>query len=403
MKLKLKKTRIIMALSLLSISSIANAQWAVVNVNDSYFYEGYFGKLGNFTTSMASMINSLKAAMDENTTVLDITRRQMAQDSRDRDSRNRAAMGQANIAQKIMTMVPTLEACAVASKRSGTNAGVTASGAGALSKNNTFTEAKKLNSEVDKLALLVQSKKELGTCSADDVISGNGLCTTVGNYGGSSRIAPSDLTYLSIKGNTNTADKINKEQQEYANFTLDEKGYEVAMQYIANSVLYAAPTALTEEQLKKPENKSYIPAYNAAMVKLYAVQQAYSDIVASRMPLPLNPDSIAKANWDKNKAVYQNVMNMKAPEKPSFIEYINFTAMLDFIGTSTQNVPTDEIGYLREINEKLKLNNMVAVRQLAQQENTNILLGQLLAQSVTPVDTREIKNQYDSLSREDRQ
>ena len=32
--------------------------------------------------------------------------------------------------------------------------------------------------------------------------------------------------------------------------------------------------------------------------------------------------------------------------------------MLDFIGTSTKNVPTNELGYLREINEKLKLNNI---------------------------------------------
>lgn len=398
MKMKLNKTKIIVALSLLSMSSMAQAQWAVVNVNDTYF----FGPGGIFTQSVASMVNSLKAAMDENTAVLDVTRRQMAQDSKDRDSRNRAAMGQANIAQQVMKMVPTLEACAAASKRSGTNAGVTASGAGALTKKNPFIEAKSLHSEADKLALLVKDKKELGTCSQDDVLSGNGMCSTIGNYGGSNRIAPSDLTYLAIKGNTNNADKFNKEQQEYANFTIDQNGYDVAMQYIANSVLYAAPTALTEEQAKRPENKTYLPMYNAAMVKLYSVQQAYSDILASRMPLPLNDDSIAKANWEKNKPVYQNVMNMKAPENPSFIEYMNFTAMLDFIGTSTQNVPTNEIGYLREINEKLKLNNMVAVRQLAQQENTNILLGQLLAQSVTPVNINELKTQYSAIDRETR-
>ena len=398
MKLKFKKTKILLALSLLGFSSITHAQWAVVNVNDAYYYEGYFGKLGSFTGSVASMINSLKASVDENTAILDVTRRQMAQDSRDRDSRNRAAMGQANIAAQVMTMVPTLEACAVASKTSGTNAGVASSGAGALSNENSVTKARQLNSEVDKLLLAVKDKTSLGTCSAEDVKNQNAMCSTVGDFGGSDRIVPSDLTYLSIKGNTRTSDKLNPTEQEYANFTLDEEGYNVALQYIANSTLYAAPTALTPEQAKRAESKAYIPLYNSAMIKLYSIQQAYNDIVSSRVALPFAPGSIAKENWDNNKSVYQYLMNMKAPENPSFIEYINFTAMLDFIGTSTKNVPTNELGYLREINEKLKLNNMVAVRQLAQQENTNILLGQLLSQSVTPVNLNEIRRQYDEIN-----
>lgn len=392
--IKIKK--IFMALSMIgltSLTTIVDAQWAVSNVNDPL----YFGPTGIFTQTMAQMQNSVKASVDQVATLTEVSRKQALQLQQDTDARNRMAMGQAAIAAKNVEIFPTLQACAELTQQN-TGAGSMAaaysggSSGGTGKKKPLPAAAEEIKTEVDKQIAMLKEKETLGTCSTSNAKTGVGKCTAVGDFGGSPNIPSSDVSSLSIKGNTSNADKTDKNNQEIANFSLNPKAIDVANQYIQNATLYNAPKSLPDDKAKA--NPGYQPLYDSIMLKLNGAQQALKDILAMRKaPNALQSDSLAKAYWDQNSKKYKSIFGMKAPELPSLADLMNFNAANDYVGVPNDTAKTQE-ELLKEINKKLALNNMIAVKQLSQQENTNILLALMLTQAVTPVNSSELNNQY---------
>lgn len=390
-KVKIKK--MLLALTMVGLASTGNAQWAVSNVNDSV----YFGPVGIFTQLMGQMLNSVKSSVDQVATLSEINRKQALQLQQDTDARNRIAMGQAAIAAKNADIFPTLQACAEITKQTtGSGAIASASYGGSSGGRGRAPSgpaaAATITSEATKQVNLIKDKKDLGTCSTTDAANSIAGCTGLGEFGGSAKIASSDLSPLSLKGNTKRSDKVNPEDQELANFTLDPEGMDVALKYINNATLYNAPKVLPQEKAK--ENPAYETLYSGVMIKLYGAQQALKDIVSSRKaPRALADQSLAQAYWDGNKAKYSSIFGMKAPELPSLSDIMNFNAANDYMGVPDDTAKSQE-ELIKELNKKIALNNMIAVKQLSQQENTNILLSLLLTQSVTPTDVNAINNQY---------
>lgn len=392
--MKITKTKIAIAISLASLTSIASAQWAVTNVNDPL----YFGPTGIFTQMTGQMQNTLKASVDQVSAMTDLFRKQQNQLQEDTDVRNRAAMGYQAMAQHNMAIMPTLEACAALSKKALGAASVSTSlsggSAGGAGKAATQADASNITSEQVKQSDMLNKKTTLGTCGVND--KGVAGCSgTAGEYGGNSKQMSGDVSSLSIKTNMKNSDRLNPETQDFANFTLDQQGFDVAKQYIRNATYYNAPTAMTADQLAK--NPAYKSAYDSVMAKLNGAYQAMLDIASTRKAgTPLPADSVAGKAWNDNKSQYQSLFGMKAPDNPSLTELMNFTAFNDYFGVP-KDTAQDETALLKELNNKIALNNLISYKVLTQLENLNITQSLSLTQQTTPVNIDSIKGQYSQM------
>lgn len=152
---------------------------------------------------------------------------------------------------------------------------------------------------------MIDQKTKLQTCSQSDVAGRVGDCASVGNYGGNEdpqqnvSIPSSDVSSLSLKGNTDKSQKIDQ-KSEFANYSIDAKGIDVAYQYIHNATQYNIPKALPDDKLKA--NPEYKSLYDAVMVKLNGAQQAMKDILAMRKVGAMPASGPARDYWEKTKA-----------------------------------------------------------------------------------------------------
>lgn len=393
----IKLNKILLGLCMAGLTTIGNAQWAVTNVNDPL----YFGPTGIFTQVMGQMINSAKASIDQVATLQGVQMKQAAQFQQDTDARNRLALNESATAQRNAAIFPTLQACAELSSRQ-TGAGAMRSTAAGGSSGGSPKGPKagaapqQITSENAQLKLALANKTSLGTCGAND----NGVVgcgTTPGNYGGNSdgSIPSSDVSPLALKGNTSKAAKTDPENQEVGNYSLDAKGIDVAHQYIINATLNNAPKMLPQAKLQAhPDYKSL---YDSIMTKLYGAQQAMKDILASRKAAPLTQGSVAQAYWAANGGKYQTVLGMKQPDAPSITDIIKFTVANDYFGTPANTANSQE-DLLKDISQKMALNNLIAERSLSAQENANTLLALLLVQQTTPADINKANTQYNSIA-----
>jgi len=380
--MKITKTKIALLVSLLSVSTISFGQWAVTNVNDPL----YFGPTGVFTQLTGQFNNTLKASVDQVSAMTDLFRKQQNQLQEDTDVRNRAAMGYQAMAQHNMSIMPTLEQCAVLSKKATGAASVSTSLAGGSSggggKSATQADVSKITSENVKLTQMINTKTTLGTCGANDkgVAGCNG---TPGDFGGNSKQLSADVSSLSIKTNMKNSDRLDKENQDFANYTLDAQGFDVAKQYIRNASFYGAPSVLTDEQQAK--NPAYKSAYDSVMTKLNGAYQAMLDVATSRKAgKALDANSVAGKAWTDAKTDYQSLLGLKAPDNPSMTELLNYATYKDYFGVP-KDTAKDEIALLTSIDNKLSLNNLLMNRVLNQTENSAILQSLSLTQQTTPV------------------
>jgi hypothetical protein len=396
--MKIKK--ILIALSMIGVTSIGNAQWAVTNVDDTL----YFGRTGIFTLAMGQLLNGVQTSVDQVAGLVEVSRKQAAQFQQDTDQRNRYALGQAAVLNKVLAIYPTLEACAELSKKVAVSGAISSSvGGGAHGgKPGSPTppdQPKKIISEAAKQVALIANDVTNGTCSQDAVTAGTGKCNAVGNYGGSKNTPDSSVSPLAITGNTSNAEKVNVEAQDLANYSLDAAGITVANQYIINATLYNAPKVLPEDKAKK--YPSYVPPYKAIMIKLFNAQQALSDIVAIRKAptssFVSSKGAVASDIWDAKK--YHDLLGLNAPKSPSLMDIMTFQSLNDYLGVPT-NTATSNDALLKALNNKMALNNFIALRQMHQQENTNILLSSLLTQAVTPTDLGAVNAQYNKIMNE---
>lgn len=394
--LKINKTKLLIAIGMLGLTSVGNAQWAVTNVNDPL----YFGPTGIFTQMMGQMFNTLKASVDQVAALSEVSRKQNAQNQEDTDSRMRAALGQANIAAYNMTLVPTLQACAEYTQRGTGAAAVRASMSGGGGGSGKYTPAAKaaavITSEASKAAEMIGQKNNLGTCSEADVKGNIAGCTAVGNFGGGTKTVAADTASLSLKANMSNKDKVDKAQQDFANLTLDKDAYDVTNQYIRNATLYNAPKMLPDDKLKT--NPAYKSSYDSIMIKLNAAQQAMIDIASMRKAAGVNPSALAGKYWQENSTAYKDLLGMNPPQDPSLTELLNFNVLNEVFGVP-KNTAKGQEELLKDLNTKIALNNLIAFKQLSQQENTNILLSLLLTQSVTPASLAQLNDNYDAAMR----
>jgi hypothetical protein len=86
-------TKIAVALSMMGALSLVDAQWAVTNVDDV----AYFGPTGIFTQAMGQMSNSVKGAVDAVRATQGVQIQQQNNNQNDTDSRNRVALGMADM------------------------------------------------------------------------------------------------------------------------------------------------------------------------------------------------------------------------------------------------------------------------------------------------------------------
>lgn len=393
--IKTNKRKIVIASAMLSLATMGNAQWAVTNVNDPL----YFGPTGVFTQMVGQMNNTVKASIDQVSALGDLTRKQSNQLQEDTDIRNRAAMGYQAMAQHNLQMMPTLEACAALTARGAGAAAVTSSMSGGSGggggKSRTLADTTKITSESVKQSEMLSTKATLGTCGVND--NGVAGCSgSPGEYGGNAKQLSADVSSLSIKANMKNSDRLDKNNQDFANFTLDSQGFDVAKQYIRNATFYNAPMALSNEQLQK--NPSYKAAYDSVMTKLNGAYQAMLDIASTRKAgNPLPSGSLAGKFWTDNQGQYQSLFGMKQPTNPSLTDLLNFAVFYDYFGTPKATA-MDQQAQLQDISNKLALNNLISYKQLTQQENTNILLALMLTQSVTPVSSNDVQNQFNKYS-----
>ena len=390
---KTRLNKIMLGIALTGLTGVAGAQWQVD-----------IPTTATFTQTFAQVMNSLKASVDNTTTQLDIGRKQAAQLQADTDARQRYAAIEAKTAQDIAAIYPTLQACAEQSARQAGAGAMRASAAGGSSGGSPGARsaggvALSLRTALDTAAFMVDQKSKLDTCSATD--KGVANCgDSPGNYGGSpdGKIPGSDVSSLSIRGNTSNADKLDK-TQEVANFTLDAKGIDVANQYIANATLYNAPKILPKDKMQA--DPTYKSLYDSVMVKLNGAQQAMKDILADRKANPAiasGGDSLAQQYWAQNKSAYQTVLGVKAPDAPSIADVIKFNAANDYVGTPQPTYEQqDEKQLLISLNQKIALSNLITSKQLSQQENTNILLSLLLTQQVAPADINKVNERYSKI------
>lgn len=387
---KTRLNKIMLGIAFIGLTGVAGAQWQVD-----------IPTTATFTQTFAQVMNSLKASIDNTTTQLDIGRKQAAQLQADTDARNRYAAIEAKTAQDIAAIYPTLQACAELTNRQMGIGAMKASVAGGSSGGSPGARtlggmAASIKSEGSKLSAMIDQKTKLQTCSQSDVAGRVGDCASVGNYGGNEdpqqnvSIPSSDVSSLSLKGNTDKSQKIDQ-KSEFANYSIDAKGIDVAYQYIHNATQYNIPKALPDDKLKA--NPEYKSLYDAVMVKLNGAQQAMKDILAMRKVGAMPASGPARDYWEKNKGKYEVIFGMRQPPSPSTIDIIKFNVANDYFGVPDNTNP-DEKTLLTQINQRLALSNLIAIKQMDQQENSNILLALLLTQQVTPADAGKLNDLY---------
>jgi hypothetical protein len=315
-------------------------------------------------------------------------------------------LGVANIAKQNAQIAPTQQKCTELSKNvlMSTSMASSAGGGSRPSGGKVPTpvqQPQNIQTDVQKQAMVINQKGKIGACSQTDISANIGGCGpgVSNNFGGNANIPSSDITFLSLKGDTNTANKTQNASSELASYTVSPDGQEVANQFINNATLYNAPKALTTNQLK--QNPGYAALYDTVMVKLYAAQQAMKDVLSLRLaPNPAMDTSSSNAayvSWSKNKDAYTKLFNMAQPANPSLMDFMSFYAAKDFADIPSDTAKTqDEI--LTELNRKMALNNMIALKSLNQQENISILLSMMLTQMVTPADINKVNSQFDRIN-----
>lgn len=407
-KFTLTQTALILG-ALGAVGGTANAQWAVTNVNDPI----YFGPTGIFTQLVGHMINSSKAATDQGTAMSEIQRKQTFQLQEDADQRGRLSAGQLAVAQKISAIRPTLEACSMMSKgvakasASRTSAGGSGAAGGQPAPNpkgraeeirnaeqNFNTLLSGPRTERESLALIVETRKNLDTCSEIDVATKFGGCINGpkegGKFAGTGQLPPSDISPLSLFGNTNKNEKINKEG-EFASRSIpfskatdgSNQTVEVSKAYINNLLTNGMPRIPDPSKLSN--NPEIMGQYRVYQQRIESSSKALRDILSLTIApeTPINPASVAGKHWEEAKTKYQALLGMKAPATPSMRDHLYYQVSNDYMGVPP-NTPLNGDQLLQAMNERLAAANYISFKQLEAIENMNVQLATINANQIAP-------------------
>lgn len=408
-KFTLTQTALILG-ALGAVGGTANAQWAVTNVNDPI----YFGPTGIFTQVLGQMINSSKAATDQNTAMSEVNRKQTFQLQEDADQRGRLASGQLAVADKISKIRPTLEACALLSKgvskspsQRAASGGAGAAGGQSTPKSGGRTEdlrkaTQNFNtlidgprSEKESLALIVETRSALGTCSQIDVNSGFGGCVgkSVGDFGGTNQLPASDISPISLFGNTSQSAKSDK-QAEFASrsIPLQGKEVEVSKAYINNLVANGMPRTIDPK--KMATNPTLMGQYRIYQQRIESSSKALRDILSLSLAPATAPDaqSVAGKHWANAESKYKTLFGYNAPKVPSMRDLLYYQTANDYMGVP-DNVALNGDQLLMQLSERIAVSNYIAFRQLEATENVNVQLATININQLAPFNANNYLNE----------
>lgn len=375
----MKKTALSASLFLIaSLATLgtAQAQWSVIDVNSNAIKQ----TLDNIKEGVKGTMNELQGVRKNQ----EVQVKQVDQYQEDTDKRNRLAYGMQESIRRDLDAIPTLQQCAEMTNRAGNSSGYQASisgsggGRGSRANANTFSGATKaITSTATAQANVLMQVKNAQTCGGgmDDAING---CSGEQDYAGA------DVNSGSLKKNFASKNSVG-----IMTNTLNNDGYNAALTYAKNATLYAAPPELTVNEVRK--NPAYLAVYKPVIAKLNASYEALTEIATLRRAPGAMPSGFAGQKWDDEKANYQATFGVVAPAIPSFYEALNFAVMRDYAGPKKADESSDPVELARQLNEKMVINNVIAMQQYRAAENTNILLAHLLTQSVTPTNVENVR------------
>lgn len=398
----------LLASGLLMNNANAAIGWPVVNMNDAFYYNAYFGTMGVFTNAMGKQSSAVKGAVDAVRTTGELQIKQAEQNQHDTDVRLRMALGQADIAKRDFDQMPTLAQCRELSQGAAVGSALSSAadkrggGAGPSSPRSVgvVTNPAATASEV------LKQKVVAGTCTpemAGAVQGCPGPTVTVSKAKGgdpaaewkkalenpteATKFLGADFIPYGILGNANGMEKIVKTAN-FANYTIDQKTFEtVADKYASDNTLAFAPRVLESKEAKE-KNPLFFARYYNVLAKLNAANYVLRDIAMFRLSPgndAFNDDSIAGKAMKDLKDKYAILFpTLKVPESPSFYEVLRFNIYNDMYG-NVEDITGDSADTQEAILRKIAVNNLLQLRNMENVEKTNILLSHILVQLTTPV------------------
>lgn len=354
----------------LGLSSVAHAQWAVTNVNDTV--NQLIMKAGFNTMSSQNSANNvaLQQMMKQQITNQDDTQKRDLFNAQIQNLQNKTG---ANVPQP-----PSLQQCIQLSQNKNRAAAGAAAGGGGGNPQHPDNKLDKAPPSLQAIQNdVLKDKAALGTCTTND--AGTGGCSGTGQ---TSPYAAGDYHPRALLGNIQGI-PMNTTGSLYNNYTFGQKELQVASKNVQNAALYGNPIGLTEQ-----ENKNS-PTYNAEATivrsKLAASAEALMSVVRMRQA-PASPvQGTAKDLWKDARSNYTEITGNKVyPNNPSLYDILNYSATNQFLGNDTS--PLD----IQELNKRIALNNYLLWKTYQQQEQLLILQAQTLTQQVAPVSTANV-------------
>lgn len=418
-KINIKKVASACALMIASVvSTNANAVvgWPVINMNDAFYYNLYFGSMGIFTNAMGKQHAAIKAAIDSNRTVNELQLKQDTMNQHDSDVRLRMALGQADIAKRDFVQMPTLSQCAEVSKGNAVGSAVSAAadfkggGSGASSPRSASVVTNPAASASESL----RGKTTAGTCTPE--MAGVAGCPgTLANTesralgaqpdrlwtqslespNASTKFLGADFIPYGILGNADGNEKLVKTAN-FANYTMTVDTFNnVADKYASDATFANAPQIIATKEAKE-KNPMFFAKYYSVLTKLNAANYVLRDIAKLRITAGedvFDPASIAGKAYLDMKTKYSLLFpSLKAPKAPSFYEVIRYNVYSDMFGDAN-DMTGDSVDVQEAIMRKIALNNMIQLKNFENTEKTNILLSHILVQLTNPVSVTEVNSE----------
>lgn len=418
-KLQLKKifSACLLVTGTMFVSTSANATvgWPVVNVMDNFYYNAFFGSMGQFTRAMGQQHDAIRSAIDANRMATEVLIKQNPIMQRDADARMRMALGQADIARRDFEQMPTLKQCAELTVGR-VNSSVVKATEGASSTGGSGSPAAKANNSIarsviknreDELVRGLTTNPLTGTCnpSLTGIAGCPGAITntptgaeaiTAWNQARNSPTAAteflgSDIYTYGILGNSSNIEKVNKDG-DYANYSMSKEQYDkVAMKYINDATTLNGPPTIIEKSSKE-KNPGFFTKYAAYQTKVNAASDTLADIAKLRIAAPKEAfasESVAGDVLKKFQEKYALYFpHLKKPETPSMFELMKFNVFQDYF---YDEKVTGDPNAMQEIELKRQaLQNLLLLKTYEQQERNNILLSHILIQLTNPVSVKAL-------------
>lgn len=417
-KLKQIFSACLIATGSLMASTSANAAsvgWPVVNVMDNFYYNSFFGSMGQFTKAMGQQNDAIRGAVDAHRSTTELQIKQGEQNQHDSDMRLRMALGQADIAKRDFEQMPTLKQCTeltVARVNSVViGAGETRSGNGGagtkLGREQTSVANISIANTQQDIATNLKNNSAAGTCTPALAgiagCSGSVTDTKIGEAATQEwkkmREAPtreteflgSDTHMYGILGNSSGIEKTNK-LGDYANYSMTGQMFEeVAGKYIKTATTLNGPNTIVKKESKE-KNPAFFVKFSSYETKINAAADTLTEIAKLRIAAPVSAyqtNTVAGDILTKFQDKYAMYFpHLKKPDSPSMFEMLRFNVIQDYF---FDEKVTGDVAAMQEIQlKRMALQNLIMLKSYEQQERNNILLSHILVQLTNPVDVRAL-------------